>query len=170
MKQILVIGDRMINNMSFKNKLTITTPTDRKIIDIKWSKQVCHTTTAMEMNDTRLLEYFLGKKTFDIIILCFGTIDLGLNDTTMNVLKNVTALVNTAKNNTKHVILLSSIDKYSDYNLSLFFKYGRNVCSALENLEPRHSEGVHLSRRGRKKVSRRLEKMVAVYFIEHETP
>lgn len=167
MKHILVIGDRMINNMSFKNKLTITTSTESKIIDIKWTKQVCHMTTAMEMIDTQLLEYFLNKNKYDIIILCFGTIDLGLNDTTMNVLKNVTALVNMAKVKTSHVIVLSSLAQYTDYNLTLFFRFGKSVCSTLQDLEPRHYDGISLSRRGRKRITKRLEKMVAEYFFEN---
>lgn len=152
MSRILCIGDTMIKDLVIVSK------------NCHWEVQCYHNITAMTMADDHLFSFFLNEKKYDIIIFSFGTVDLMLNDSIQNVVNNVLYLYTIAKQITPKVIVMSSIKKFENYNLELFFRIGgQNLCNTLGNLSSKYLNGIYPNSRGRKRIAKRLKKMVDVF-------
>lgn len=144
MKRILCIGDSMIDKIDIDG------------VDFQCYGKI----TAMAMTDDGLFSYFLNQKKYHMIIISFGTIDLILGDNMFSVAENIVKLYNIAKQITNHVIVLSSISRYEQYNIELFFRLGKSVCTTLGNLNEKHFNGIYPNKKGRKRIIKRFKKLI----------
>ena len=149
MKHVLIIGDNMIDNLRVKS--TETT---------RYQVKVCINTTALEVGESKLFSYLVEKiTTKDWIVICFGTIDLLLGDKMFDVLKNVLYLYTVAKQHTDNVIVMSSLDRFYDYNMEIFMRV-KITCNIISQLEERHFDTRYPNSRGRKKILHAIKKII----------
>lgn len=152
MKHVLIVGDNMIANLPVRN-----TENTRYKIDL------CANTTALEVGESKLFSYLVKKiTTTDWIVICFGNIDLLLGDKMFDVLKNVLYLYTVAKQHTDNVIVMSSLDRFYEYNMEIFMRV-KITCNIIGELEPRHFDTRYPNSRGRRKILHAIKKIIRHY-------
>jgi hypothetical protein len=141
----LIIGDNIVHRLPVANTSS------------RWYSVVSYFNGSVrEMVESKLILHFLKEQHYDRVVLCFGTVDLYLKIRYMDVVRDVVELYEMCKKEVGDIKVLGSFSKFKDYDLELFFRFGKDYLPIIENLHTRHLEGLYVSKRGKRRIFRKI--------------